>query len=48
MALSNRGVVYLVDDMPEQARSDFEAAIDIRSGIRQPEINLARLQELDA
>jgi hypothetical protein len=48
MALSNRGVVFVVDDMPEQARHDFNAAIKIQSGIRQPKINLARLEELDA
>jgi len=46
IALSNRGVVYIVNDMPELARSDFKAAIDIRSGLAQPKINLARLAEI--
>lgn len=46
IALSNRGVVYIVNDMPGLARSDFEAAIDIRTGLAQPKINLARLAEL--
>lgn len=46
ISLSNRGVVYVVNDMPELARSDFEAAIEIRTGLQQPKINLARLSEL--
>jgi len=48
IALSNRGVTYVVNEKPEQARADFAAAIEIQSGLRQPKINLARLEELAA
>ena len=46
IALSNRGVTYVINEKPEQARADFAAAIEIRAGLRQPKINLARLEEL--
>ncbi len=46
IALSNRGVVNFVNDKPEVARDDFESAIEAETGIRQPQINLARLAEL--
>ena len=45
VALSNRGVVNFVNDKPEMARDDFEAAIETGSGIREAKINLARLAE---
>ena len=46
VALSNRGVVNFVNDKPELARADFESAIQTEAGIREPQINLARLAEL--
>ena len=46
IALSNRGVVNFVNDKPELARADFESAIQTEAGIREPQINLARLAEL--
>ena len=46
VALSNRGVVNFVNDKPELAREDFESAIETEAGIRQPQINLARMAEL--
>lgn len=46
IALSNRGVLYAVNDELDMARDAFNAALDIESGIRQPKINLARLTEI--
>ena len=46
IALSNRGVVNFMNDKPELARNDFESAIETKSGISQPQINLARMAEL--
>ncbi len=46
IALSNRGVAYVVNDMHEQARTDFNAALEIKAEMRQPKVNLARLTEL--
>ena len=45
VALSNRGVVNFINDKPDMARDDFEAAIETGSGIREAQINLARLTE---
>lgn len=46
IALSNRGVVNYINDNPELARQDFESAIDTNAGIREAQVNLARLAEL--
>lgn len=46
IALSNRGVTYVVNNKPDAARADFDAAIEIRSGLRQARTNLARLESL--
>ena len=45
VALSNRGVINFINDKPELARDDFEAAIETGSYIREAQINLARLAE---
>ena len=46
IALSNRGVTYLVNDQPDAARADFNAAIEVRSNLRQAHTNLARLKAI--
>jgi Flp pilus assembly protein TadD len=46
IALSNRGVINFVNDKPELARTDFESAIATDSGIREAQVNLARITEL--
>ena len=46
IALSNRGVVYVVSDKPAEARVDFNAAIESSADLRQPKMNLARLTEI--
>ena len=46
IALSNRGVINYINDKPELARKDFESAIETGSGIREAQVNLARLAEL--
>ena len=43
IALSNRGVVLVMNGSTEQAREDFLAALELRSDAREPEMNLARL-----
>lgn len=45
VALSNRGVINFINDKPDLARDDFEAAIETGSYIREAKINLARLAE---
>ena len=46
VALSNRGVINYINDKPEQARDDFESAIEINSATREAQVNLERLEEL--
>lgn len=46
VALSNRGVINYINDKPEQARNDFESAIEANSAIREAQVNLDRLAEL--
>ncbi len=45
VALSNRGVINFINDKPDLARDDFEAAIETGSYIREAQTNLARLSE---
>ena len=44
MALSNRGVARALEGQYELAAADFEKAIDIKSRLAEPAINLARLE----
>lgn len=46
IALSNRGVINFVNDKPELARHDFESAIETDSGVREAQVNLARITAL--
>lgn len=46
VALSNRGVINYINDKPELAREDFESAIETGSGLREAQVNLARITEL--
>jgi len=46
IALSNRGVINYINDKPEMARDDFEAAIESDADVREAQLNLARLAEL--
>jgi hypothetical protein len=44
MALSNRGVARALKGQHDLAAADFEQAIDIKSRLAEPAINLARLE----
>ncbi len=43
LALSNRGVLHVINGDTESARNDFEAALELRAGVSAPAENLARL-----
>ncbi|MEE4163951.1 MAG: tetratricopeptide repeat protein, partial [Woeseiaceae bacterium] len=46
MALSNRGVARALKGQYDLAAADFEKAIDIKSRLAEPAINLARLERV--
>ena len=46
MALSNRGVARALKGQHDLAAADFEKAIDIKSRLAEPAINLARLERV--
>ena len=48
VALSNRGVTHAVTGSPELARDDFTSAMKVDTDMREPEVNLARLSNVDS
>lgn len=43
LALSNQGVLHAVSGEPELARENFLEALELKASVREPKINLARL-----